>query len=157
MTITPALPSEADTLTEIAFAAKRHWKYPESWIAHWRTVLTITPEFVATHETFAAREGQRILGFAALVVQADELHLEHLWVLPAEMEHGVGRALFRHAQRRAQDLGFETFEVDSDPNSAGFYEHMGAERIGTIRTLIDGTLRELPVFRVHAQQSKSLP
>src|SRR5689334_22568081 len=142
MIITPALPAEAATLTEIAFAAKRHWNYPESWIAHWRSMLTITPEFLATHETFAAREGQRILGFAALVAEADELRLEHLWVRPAELKHGVGRALFRHAQHRAQDLGFESFDVESDPNSAGFYEHMGAERIGTIRTLIDGALRE---------------
>jgi hypothetical protein len=52
MNITISLPSEAAALTEIAFAAKRHWGYPEHWIAHWRSILTVTPEFVATHETY---------------------------------------------------------------------------------------------------------
>mgnify|MGYP001599681049 FL=1 len=27
-----ALPSDAYTLTRVAHAAKRHWKYPEDWI-----------------------------------------------------------------------------------------------------------------------------
>ncbi|MCL4530843.1 MAG: hypothetical protein M1485_06230 [Chloroflexi bacterium] len=30
-----ALPEEADALTEIAIAAKRHWGYPERWIEIW--------------------------------------------------------------------------------------------------------------------------
>ena len=42
-----AHPEEADTLTEIAHAAKRHWKYPESWIQQWQTDLTITREFIS--------------------------------------------------------------------------------------------------------------
>ena len=31
-----AVPADAARLTEIAFAAKRHWAYPESWVARWR-------------------------------------------------------------------------------------------------------------------------
>ena len=43
-----AKPAEAEVLTEIAHAAKRHWGYPENWIEHWKNDLTITPEFPAT-------------------------------------------------------------------------------------------------------------
>lgn len=43
-----ALPAEASILTDIAFAAKRHWGYPEAWIAQWRSALTITPQQIAS-------------------------------------------------------------------------------------------------------------
>jgi GNAT superfamily N-acetyltransferase len=150
MEITPALPSEADVLTSIALASKRHWGYPEKWIDHWRGLLTITSALIAGQDVFAARDGDRILGFAALALEEELLRLEHLWVLPAEMRRGVGRALFHHARQRARQLGFRTFEVESDPHAFGFYERMGAEQIRTTTSVLEGQMRELPVFSVTA-------
>ena len=100
MNIAMAHPSEADALTEIAFAAKRHWGYPEHWLEHWRSVLAVSPDFIINHETLAARDEQHILGFAALVEEGDLLWLEHLWVLPAAMGRGVGRAELNGARER---------------------------------------------------------
>jgi GNAT superfamily N-acetyltransferase len=145
--ISKAIPADAEALTEIAIAAKGHWDYPAHWMARWRSVLTVTPAFIAAHETYAARSGDRIIGFCALRRDGDDLHLEDLFVLPGEMGRGVGSALFRHAQGRARELGFAFFEVQSDPHAAGFYERMGAERIGTSMTLLDSYRRDLPIFR----------
>ncbi|QIF01658.1 GNAT family N-acetyltransferase [Roseimicrobium sp. ORNL1] len=145
--ITPARPSEAETLTAIAFAAKRHWSYPERWIAHWQESLTATPASIIANETFVARIGERSVGFASLKLDEDTLFLHDLWVLPGDMGHGVGRALFRHAQQRARARGFSAFELESDPNAASFYERMGAQRVGTQSTLLEGEPRELPVYR----------
>jgi hypothetical protein len=39
MQIVRAKPEDAETLTEIAHAAKRHWDYPERWIEAWRDIL----------------------------------------------------------------------------------------------------------------------
>lgn len=147
MIITTAHPSEADALTGIAFAAKRHWGYPERWMALWHASLTLTPAAIAAHETFAARLGERTVGFAALKLDGDLLLLADLWVLPSEMGRGIGRALFREAQRRARARGFATFEIDSDPHAAGFYRRMGAEYLHTHTTLLEGQPRELPIFR----------
>jgi hypothetical protein len=47
MQIVRAKPQEAEALTEIAHAAKRHWGYPEPWIQNWRDILTMRPEFIA--------------------------------------------------------------------------------------------------------------
>ncbi len=149
VTITAAHPSEADALTEIAVAAKRRWGYPEHWIAQWSSLLTITPDFVASHATYAARGDQGILGFSALAQSADILFLEHLWVLPPASGCGIGRALFHRVQKQARDLGFTSFDIESDPHAAGFYERMGAERIGSHTTLLDRQPRELPVFRCY--------
>ncbi|MBX7210295.1 MAG: GNAT family N-acetyltransferase [Verrucomicrobiaceae bacterium] len=151
--ISAALPGEADALTEIAFAAKRHWGYPDAWIEQWRAALTITAEFIATHEVFAARKAGSIAGFAALVRDGGILRLEHLWVRPGDMGRGVGSALFRHSQQRASALGFETFEIESDPSASGFYLRMGAEQMGTSTSaFLEGLTRELPVFRCHASR-----
>ncbi len=139
-------PSEADALTEIAFAAKRHWGYPERWIALWHSLLTIGPTSITTNETFTARLGECIVGFAALKLDGVVLLLNDLWVLPTAMGWGIGRALFREAQQRAQARGFATFEIESDPHAAGFYKRMGAEYLRTHTTLLEGRPRELPVF-----------
>ncbi len=147
MNITMAQPSEADALSEIAWAAKRHWGYPEHWLAHWRSALVISPEFIRTHVTVAARGEEGVLGFAALAQEGDLLRLEHLWVRPAAMGRGVGCALFREMQRRAGALGFSAFEIESDPHAAGFYEHMGAERIGSHPATMEDQPRALPVYR----------
>ena len=50
-----ASPTEAETLTTLAHAAKRHWQYPEKWIEIWKPDLTITPEFIREHEVFVAK------------------------------------------------------------------------------------------------------
>jgi len=39
LTIRPAAVEDAGALTVIAQAAKRHWGYPEPWLAAWATVL----------------------------------------------------------------------------------------------------------------------
>ena len=52
-----AFGSEAPVLTRVARAAKRHWKYPEAWIARWRDALTVTPAFVERHPVRCAVRG----------------------------------------------------------------------------------------------------
>lgn len=147
MDITNAEPAEADILTSIGFAAKRHWGYPEHWMMQWKPLLTITPESVAMHETFSAREGGRVLGFGALKLDDEKLFLNDLWVWPAEMGRGVGRALFRHALWRARERGFSWIEIESDPHAVDFYTHMGAAVVGEHVTSLDGKPRRLPVLR----------
>jgi hypothetical protein len=60
-----AIPEDAESLTRVAFAAKRHWGYPERWILRWTESLTIAPEFVRDNEVYVATDGERIVGFYA--------------------------------------------------------------------------------------------
>lgn len=144
--IVRATPADAAELTAIAFAAKRQWGYPERWIEGWRDVLTIRPEFVADHETHVAAAADARLGFYAFEVRGERLDLVHMWVRPAFMGQGIGRALFAHAIERARDLHFPEIEIESDPNAVGFYERMGAERVGFRRADLEGEPRALPLL-----------
>lgn len=148
-----AQPNEAATLTEIAHAAKRHWGYPESWVEQWKNDLTITPDFIAENEVYVAVAGKEIAGCGALVLSDSMAELEHMWIRPEHMGTGVGRALFQQIVERATTLSAETLELSADPNAQGFYEHMGAKRIGEVRSEIEGQPRVLPRMSVRLESA----
>lgn len=146
MQIKAARPEEAATLTGIAFAAKRYWGYPENWMDIWREILTVTPEFISSHETFSAVIDGQNVGFYALRQKGARLDLLHLWVLPGWMRRGIGRSLFYHALERVKALGIRELEIESDPNAEGFYLRLGARRVGANICTVDGQQRVLPVL-----------
>src|SRR6476660_4717398 len=139
-----ASPDEASVLTEIAHSAKRHWGYPEKWIQHWQADLTITPEFIADNEVYVAIKDGEIAGCGALSFGESNAELEHLWIRPEHMGSGIGRALVNNIRARAESLHLPALELSADPNAEGFYTRMGAQRIGDVRSEIEGQLRVLP-------------
>ena len=143
-----AMPEEAAVLTEIAHAAKRHWGYPENWIEHWKGDLTITRDFISNHEVYVAVTDKEIAGCCALVVKDSHAELEHMWIRPQYMGAGYGKALFVHVMQRAATLSANAVELSADPNAEGFYKHMGATRIGEVRSEIEGQPRVLPRMTV---------
>jgi len=104
------------------------------------------PEFIDSNIAYCAMEDERAVGFYLLTTESDGLHLDHLWIVPAAMGRGIGRALFVHAAEQAKNLGFAAIKIEADPNAEGFYRHMGARRIGTSVTGIEGDRRELPLL-----------
>jgi len=146
MNIRRAHAADAETLTQIAVAAKRQWQYPESWILAWLDVLTITPEYIAEHPTYLAEVENDIAGFHAVQIDGNEAELDHLWVRPAFMRQGIGGALFRHAEGVARAAGATRLRITSDPHAAPFYSHMGAIPHGQKPAPMDGEIRFLPLF-----------
>ena len=143
-----ARPDEAELLTALAHAAKRHWNYPERWIEHWNADLTISPEFIHHNDVYVALIDGVVGGCCALVVSDSLAELEHMWIDPQQMGRGVGRALFEHTIQRATQLGFTELELSADPNAEGFYNRMGAVRIGEVRADMDGEPRVLPRMKI---------
>ena len=148
MTLRPARAEEAPVLSEIAHAAKRHWGYPESWIAAWRGALTITPELLARQTAVVAEGDGAVRGFYALLADGAVWTLEHLWVRPEWIGSGLGRALFEDAVRAARAGGAAVVEIEADPNAEAFYRHMGARRVGEVRADVEGSARTLPLLRL---------
>jgi N-acetylglutamate synthase-like GNAT family acetyltransferase len=142
--IRPASADEAPVLTRIAHDAKRHWGYPEHWIKHWESDLTISADFIRDNHVYVAEEDGEIQGFYALSVIDDKAELEHMWVTPNRIGTGMGKDLFLDAMERAAALNVNAVEILADPNAAGFYEHMGATQIGETDASLDGQIRTLP-------------
>jgi GNAT superfamily N-acetyltransferase len=155
MEIVRAKTDDAEALSRVSFAAKRHWGYPESWIERWQESLTITPEFIDHNEVYAAVADEGVIGFYALSGEGSEMELEHLWVLPEFIGTGVGRALFDHAVSRAAASGAEVLGIESDPNAEGFYLRMGARRVGEVSHAMDGQRRRLPLLAVDVRHHRT--
>jgi len=147
MQIIRAKPQDAETLTQIAQAAKKHWGYPEDWMEKWRDLLTMRPEFVAANTAYCAIEDHRVVGFYLLTHDNDGLHLDHLWITPEAMGRGIGRALFEHAVEQVRTLGHRTLRIEADPNAEGFYTRMGARRVGVTVTTVQDQQRKLPLLQ----------
>ena len=143
-----ASPEEASTLTNIAHEAKSYWGYPEHWIKHWESDLTITGEFIRDNQVFLLEAEGEVRGFYALIVKGETAELEHMWVLPAYIGTGLGKELFLDAMERAAAFAVRDVEISADPNAAGFYERMGARQIGEVDASIDGQARKLPRLKI---------
>jgi GNAT superfamily N-acetyltransferase len=90
-----------------------------------------------------------------LVVRDDKAELEHLWVAPKHIGTGVGKELFLHAMQRASARDVSEVQINSDPNAEGFYQKMGAYRIGEVRADMDDKPRTLPRLAVKPKSRKS--
>ncbi|HEV7475450.1 MAG TPA: GNAT family N-acetyltransferase [Pyrinomonadaceae bacterium] len=153
MNIRKAATADAAILTSIAHDAKRHWGYPEHWLAHWQEDLTITPDFVAANQVYVAEREGTLLGFYALVIKNEKAELDHMWVGPAHIGSGVGKELFLHAMQTAAGQSIGSVEILSDPNAAGFYRKMGAHQVGEETSEIDGQPRTLPRLTIDPKPS----
>jgi len=146
--IRPATTTEASVLTNLALEAKRYWGYPEHWIKHWESDLTISSDFIHDNHVYVAEENEQIQGFYALIVTGNKAELDHLWVKPALIGTGIGKELFLDAMERAAALKVIAVEISSDPNAAGFYRRMGASEIGETNASFDGVTRKLPRLKI---------
>ena len=153
MNIRQASSEEATELTRIAQEAKRHWGYPEHWLQRWEADLTITPDFILNNHVYVADDGKRLSGFYALSVKANKAELEHMWVAPDCIGTGVGKALFVAAMQKASELQLKAVEISSDPDAEGFYQKMGAQRVGETHADLDGESRVLPRLSIDPNDS----
>ena len=148
LTIERARAEHAEALTKIALAAKRHWGYPERWMEIWTPSLTMTPAYIAHHETWMASLDEEPVAFYSLKLDAEAWWLDNLWVRPDAMGQGIGALLLRHARRRARRVGASALRVESDPHAVGFYVKMGARRVGERQSEVNGQPRVLPILEI---------
>jgi GNAT superfamily N-acetyltransferase len=147
--------ADAETLSDIAHAAKRYWGYSPRLIATWEADLTVTPAFIAANPVYCAAERQRILGFYALSCEGNAVELEHMWVEPSHIGKGVGAMLFAHAIATTRSLGGAVLEIASDPHAEGFYRRMGARRLGQVASTPRGRMLPLLVVDLSARRGDS--
>ncbi len=142
-----AVPADAEHLSAIAQAAKRHWGYPEPWLEAWRADLTFSPHQVEAGDMFVIEIAGAVVGFYAVLPGAPRWRLDHLWVDPSHMRQGQGRLLVAHALARARAAGAVGLDIEADPNAEPFYCRLGGRRVGEIAAPVPGAGdRRLPLL-----------
>src|SRR5512147_2818140 len=91
--INKAQDNDCDILTEISFAAKRHWNYPDSYYDLWKNELTISKDYTDHNIVYKAQFDVLILGFYSIVENKSDFYsgetfvkkgfwLEHIFIKP---------------------------------------------------------------------------
>jgi GNAT superfamily N-acetyltransferase len=148
MIIRRVLSDEAGILSQIAFAAKRHWGYPERWMELWKPQLTFPPAYFEENESWIAEVNHVPIAFYTLQEKNGNAWLENLWVSPEFIGKGVGKQLFWDALERCRQRGYKSLQLEADPNAMGFYEKMGMKKIGERVSEVEGRPRILPIMEI---------
>lgn len=133
--------NEADVLTEISFASKGYWHYPEEYFKAWHNELTISSEYIEENDVLVFEKRDAIIGYYSIVELKENIEisgikidkgfwLEHMFIEPQHIGHGIGTLLFRHLRERCVARSITELKILADPNARGFYEKMGCIFMG---------------------------
>lgn len=152
VTIRRAQEYEAQHMSEVAFHSKAYWGYSPEFMAACRQELTYTPADLRANPFFVADVDGIIVGFYGLTpLSPAEIELEALFVAPAYIGQGYGRALIEHAKATAKKLGAVALIIQGDPHAAPFYRAAGGQPTGQRESAsIPG--RFLPTFVIQLTQ-----
>jgi GNAT superfamily N-acetyltransferase len=143
--IRPARAEEAGALAALAVRSKGYWPYSAAFLKRFERTLALTPEVVTANDVLVAERDGVISGFYVLLHRDELAVLDDLWLEPAEIGRGCGRALFQHAAARAAARGARVLEWEAEPYAVGFYERMGGATVGWVDSPLG---RRLPVMRL---------
>lgn len=129
--IREARPDEAAAVSALALRSKGHWGYDAAFLETCRADLTWTAVEIANAAAYVGEANGALLGFS-LVFLRDEAtaELDALFVDPAAIGLGVGKALWERSVAAARALGASDLIWMSDPHAEGFYSSRGADRLG---------------------------
>ena len=138
LTLRAARADEHAALTALARRAKAHWGYSADALARWHDALTVTRASIESLPTAVAERDGAVVGFFQLRLDEPDAALEHLWVQPEQIGHGIGRALLQRALGDARAAGHGRLCIDADPHAEAFYRACGAVRVGEVAAPIEG-------------------
>jgi GNAT superfamily N-acetyltransferase len=142
MRIRDARSTEAPLLEDLQRRSSDVW--PE-----YRQALAAHPDAIELPATFVDNGWVRVavddhdvaIGFSVVIPTDASVHeLDGLFVEPAHMTHGVGRALVQDAAARASGQGAQRLEVTAGP-AQGFYARVGFDLIGPTQTRFGPAVR----------------
>lgn len=147
LTIRRARVEDAEPLSKLAFVSKAVWGYDDSQMAIFREELSFSGERLVDLSGHVAEIDGEPVGYYTLVNHSPELiELEHLFVASDRLRQRIGQQLLEHAIEFSQSSGFRKMKIISDPNAAGFYEKIGARKVGNHQSSIPG--RTIPILEI---------
>lgn len=153
--IEKAVEQDAEALTIISFAAKKHWNYPAHFYDIWNDELTITHEYINQNTVNKAIYKNLIIGFYSIIENKSDFHsgdtfiqkvfwLEHLFILPHYHHMGIGRKMIEHVKLISNERGITNLLIFVDPFARGFYDKAGADYLYDTKSSIPNRL--IPVY-----------
>src|SRR3954454_20479002 len=132
-TVRAAKLEEQRELTRLCVRATMHAGHDEVFIDRTMPALTITVPLIAADCVQVAQDGAgEVVGVVSVTPTALQgiAQLDGLYVDPGHWKRGIRRVLFGAAVTRAKAMKAGALMITAEPSAEGFYERMGAIRIG---------------------------
>jgi GNAT superfamily N-acetyltransferase len=142
LTIRDGLPGEAAALEDLQRRSSDVWEaYREQLAAH-PAAIALPQAFIDNGWVRVAADAANVaVGFSVVIPSDGGVHeLDGLFVEPAQMYGGIGRALIDDAVAQAVAAGATRLEVTAGPARI-FYEKVGFSVISTAQTQFGPALR----------------
>lgn len=160
ISIRRAEPEEAEVLTAISFAAKRHWNYPETFMELWKDELTITEEYIKNNEVYVVESDRNVVGYFSMIYVPEDkkegraflargYYLDHMFLSPELIGQGIGTKCIQFMTKYCKERNRDFVRVLSDPYARGFYRKTGARYIKEILSNIPGRTVSLFEYHIH--------
>jgi len=132
MIVRDARLEETEALSELVLRSKASHGYDAAFVEACRSELRITAERLHAERVRVAARASELLGVASLHVDADEAELTALFVEPAHLGTGIGRALWCEVLEECAARGARRLRIESDPFAVDWYTRHGAVRVGDV-------------------------
>lgn len=139
-------PDDLAAVSTLGIASKQSWGYDADHMRVFAAELTLSPEALAgLLMAEVAYVDAEIVGYYTIRRHSDgQSELEHLFVAPGRFHRGIGSFLFRRATHQAASRDVAKLLIIADPHSSGFYEKLGARKIGDHKSSIPN--RMIPIY-----------
>ncbi|MEO3414847.1 GNAT family N-acetyltransferase [Roseovarius sp. CAU 1744] len=129
--IRPPHRSELDDLSALKIRSKAYWGYDADFMQACAEELTLRPEHLTNSAVAVGELDGTPAGVARVSVTGQNADLLGLFIDPPFICTGIGQQLFCWCVTTARELAATRMLIEADPGAAGFYERMGARRIGS--------------------------
>ncbi|MDT0595713.1 GNAT family N-acetyltransferase [Glaciecola petra] len=137
----------AKELSDLSFRAKAHWGYSAELMESWRNDLTIGPEYFETHQVFTSYIDKQLVAYYAYCkLEACTVLLDNIFVEPAFIGKGIGKALLDHLKTQVKSTENNLIRLYSEPHAKAFYSKFGFVLVGEKATSVKN--RFLPIMEL---------
>nr|WP_221434226.1 GNAT family N-acetyltransferase [Geomicrobium halophilum] len=135
------------TLSDLAYKSKAYWGYTDDFMEICKKELIVTKDEIKNNPVYLMERDHKIIAYYSFAFTSDPVQLKALFLDPDYIGHGLGKMIWKDILMKAKELNIIEFTIESDPHAEGFYQRMGAERIGDVPSTAF-LHRKLPLMKV---------
>jgi len=131
--------NEVVALNKLAFEAQAYWGFDEEYMARFAEVFVMGENYLDNHTVFVTIRDNKISGFFS--VEENEVNeLDFFYVRRDMIGRGVGREMWHYMLGLCRQKGIKELHWVTSPCAKPFYIKLGAEQVGTTRSIVDNNL-----------------
>lgn len=130
MQIRRAREESLSIINHVVRASKSHWPYQKAYLDDALPLLHIDSSYLAESLCFEVVDSELVIGFFAISEKEGDKYLDHLWISPQRLGHGIGHMCCQHVFSLAEKGGWNELLVLPEPSSESFYKKQGFQDTG---------------------------